>query len=87
MEFPYQKEKSKLFGEIYRPIGEFEIETKLGWIPILAYIDSGADITLLPMSFIRALEIKVEEENIKDIGGVGGGKVPVIIKEVNMKIC
>ena len=87
MEFPYQKEKSKLFGEIYRPIGEFEIETKLGWIPILAYIDSGADITLLPMSFIRALEIKVEEEDIKDIGGVGGGKVPVIIKEVNMKIC
>lgn len=87
MEFPYQKEKSKLFGEIYRPVGEFEIKTNLGWIPVLAYIDSGADITLLPMSFIGALDIKIEEEDIKDIGGVGGGKVPVIVKEVKMKIC
>ncbi len=87
MNFPYQKEKSKLFGEVYRPVGEFEIETKLGWIPVLAYIDSGADITLLPMSFIGALEIKVEEEDIKNIGGVGGSKIPVIVKKVKMKIC
>ena len=50
MEFPYQKESSRLFGEIYRPVVEFEIETQLGWTRILAYLDSGADITLLPMS-------------------------------------
>jgi len=76
-----------LFGEIYRPVCEFEIETKLGWVPVLAYIDSGADVTILPMSFIRALRIKVEGEDIEDIGGVGGGKVPVVVKEVKMKIC
>lgn len=87
MEFPYQKEKSKLFGEIYRPVIEFEIETKLGWIPVLSYIDSGADITLLPMSFIRALKIRIEEEDIKEIRGIGEGKISVIIKEVKMKIC
>lgn len=80
MEFPYQKEKSKIFGEIYRPVINFEIKTKFGWIPVLAYIDSGADVTLLPMSFIRALGIKVEEGDIKEIRGIGEGKISVIIK-------
>ncbi len=41
--FPYQKEVSAIFGEIFRPIAEFEIKTKIGWIPILGYIDSGAE--------------------------------------------
>ena len=86
IEFPYQKEKSKLFGEIYRPVAKFEIVTKLGWIPIIAYVDSGADVTLLPASFIKVLEIKMEEEEIKEIRGIGDAKVPVIIKDVKMKI-
>jgi len=86
MKFPYQKERSRLFGEIYRPIIEFEIETKLGWTRILAYLDSGADITLLPMSFLKALRIRVEEEDVKEVRGIGGGKIPIIIKEVRMKV-
>ena len=86
MEFPYQKESSRLFGVIYRPVVEFEIETQLGWTRILAYLDSGADITLLPMSFIRALKVKVEEEDVKEIRGIGNGKIPIIIKEVRMKL-
>ncbi|MGQ9479727.1 MAG: hypothetical protein ACUVQ0_06960 [Thermoproteota archaeon] len=48
MRFPYQKEKSNLFGEIYKPIAEFEVETRAGWITLLAYIDSGADVSILP---------------------------------------
>jgi len=86
IKFPYQKEKSKLFGEIYRPIVKFEIETKLGWIPIIAYVDSGADVTLLPASFIKALGIRVEEEEIKEIRGIGDAKVPVIVRDVKMRI-
>jgi len=86
IKFPYQKEKSKLFGEIYRPIVKFEVETKLGWIPIIAYVDSGADVTLLPASFIKALGIRVEEEEIKEIRGIGDAKVPVIVRDVKMRI-
>ncbi|MDI6860265.1 MAG: hypothetical protein QMC85_07205 [Methanocellales archaeon] len=85
MKFPYQKEVSELFGEIFRPIVEFEIETKIGWISVLGYIDSGADVTLLPRSFISPLGIKVEEE-IKEVRGIGEGKVPIIIKQVKMKL-
>ncbi|MEM2050293.1 MAG: aspartyl protease family protein [Thermoproteota archaeon] len=86
MRFPYQKEKSSLFGEIYRPIAELEVETGAGWITLLAYIDSGADISILPASFLKAFEIKVEEEKIREIRGVGGAKVPIVVKDVKMKI-
>jgi hypothetical protein len=79
-EFPYQKEDSVLFGVTYRPIVDFEVKTKFGWIPVLAYADSGADITLLPRSFLYF-------RDVKEIGGVGGGKVPVIVREVELRLC
>jgi len=37
------------------------------------------------MSFIRALKVKVEEEDIKEIRGIGNSKIPIIIKGVRMK--
>ena len=86
MEFPYQKEKSKLFGEILRPLIEFEIKTNIGWIPAMGYLDSGADITLLPLSFAKVLGIKIEDEEVKEIRGIGDSAVSVIIKEVEIKI-
>jgi UDP-N-acetylglucosamine 2-epimerase (non-hydrolysing) len=41
-----------LFGVTYRPVVDFAVKTRFGWIPVLAYADSGADITLLPNSFL-----------------------------------
>ena len=86
MEFPYQKEKSALFGQILRPLIEFEIRTKIGWIPVMGYLDSGADITLLPLSFAKILGIIIEDEEVKEIKGVGDSAVSVIIKEIGMRI-
>jgi len=59
---------------------------KLGWTQVLAYIDSGANITLLPMSFVTALDIHIEEEDIKDIRGIGDGKLPIVIKRVRIRL-
>ena len=86
MEFPYQKEKSALFGQILRPIIQFEIKTKIGWIPVMGYLDSGADITLLPLSFAKSLGIRIEEEEIKEIRGIGDSAISVIIQEIDIKI-
>jgi hypothetical protein len=80
IKFPYQKEESKLFGEIYRPLAEFEVKTDIGWVPVLAYVDSGADVSLLPRSFMKVLDIRLEEEEIKEIRGIGEGRVPMIVK-------
>ena len=50
------------------------------------YVDSGADITLIPRSVGDLLGFEVERERIVDISGVGGGNVPVIIKETVIDI-
>lgn len=84
--FPYQKEDSVLFGVTYRPVVDFEIKTRFGWIPVLAYADSGADITLLPRSFLYFLDAKFTEDEVKEIGGVGGGKIPVVVREVELRV-
>ena len=86
MEFPYQKESSALFGQILRPLIQFQIKTRIGWVPVMGYLDSGADMTLLPLSFAKALGIKIEDEQLKEIRGIGDSAVSVIIKEVEMKI-
>ncbi len=86
-EFPYRKEESILFGTIYRPIVGFEVKTRFGWVPILAYADSGADVTLLPKSFIDLLNIKFKEEDIKEIGGIGGARVPIVLENIELRIC
>ena len=50
------------------------------------YVDSGADITLLPRELGENLDLTIEEEKIQEISGVGGGSIPVIIKTIEMRI-
>ncbi len=55
------------------------------WLPFVPYIDSGADITLIPFS----LGIKLGFEPSKDIidlHGVRGIGLPVEIRRVKMRI-
>ena len=71
MRFPYQRDRSSLFGEIYRPVVEFEVHVNGGWIPIVAILDSGADITLLPKSFLDAFGFEPRKEEVKEVRGIG----------------
>ena len=45
--FPYVREKSCMFGIISRPIAKVILEQKY---PQGMYVDSGADISLIPLS-------------------------------------
>ena len=85
LRFPYQGDKSNIFGEIYRPIVEFEVHVNNEWIPIVAILDSGADVTLLPKSFLEAFGFEPRKEEIKEVRGIGEGRIPVVIKEVRLK--
>ncbi len=85
--FRYRKEYSKLFGTVYRPVAEVYFKDVEGNDMIsFMYVDSGADITLLPREFGENLGLIIEEEEIQDISGVGGGRIPVIIKTIEMRI-
>ena len=49
------------------------------------YIDSGADISLIPLKFGRSLGFKQEEgDTIRQIKGVSGVSVPYILKKVTL---
>ena len=86
--FRYKKES--LEGEekfILRPVADVYIEDKTGqWIQFHPYIDSGADVTMVPLSLGRLLGLRADEEKVEEIGGIRGS-VPVIYVRKRMKIC
>jgi len=74
-------------GTIYRPVAEVYFKDDQGnELVSFMYVDSGADITLIPKSFGESLGFIVEEKEVTDIRGVGNVPVPVIIKRAWMRI-
>ena len=86
MEFRYRKEYSKTFGEIYRPVAEVVFLNGDKEVREFLYVGSGADITLIPRSIGELLGLVIDNEEIKDMGGVWGSKVPTIIKTLKVRI-
>lgn len=85
--FNYRNEKSTITGNIFRPIASVKFKSKENtWIKLRLYIDSGADITIIPLSFGRLLGLELKKEDIKQLTGVGGTSIPVVITEVEIKI-
>ncbi len=50
------------------------------------YIDSGADISLIPRQLGEALGLVSSKGSIQEIGGIGGKSVSVIISAVKIRI-
>ncbi len=73
-------------GKIYRPIADVYLKTKTGdWIEFHPYIDSGADVTLLPLSLGKLVGLTMDERKIEKIGGIRG-TVRVIYSDNEIKI-
>lgn len=86
VEFTYRKEKSGLLGNILRPVAQLEIKSeKSNWFPIIMYIDSGADISLLPRNFGSLLNLDLTK-NLGQIRGIGEAIVPLSLQNVKMRI-
>ena len=85
IEFQYRKEHSPVLGEIYRPSAEVILKHRNKIALFYPYIDSGADITLIPRSLGEMLGLELSDDII-ELRGLGDTKVPVIIKEIELKI-
>ena len=84
--FTYRKERGKITGIVYRPVAKVYINSINGeWIPFAPYIDSGADITLIPYTLGLKLGFRISEEII-NLHGVRGIGLPVEIRKVKMRI-
>ena len=79
------KEEGGSFGSVLRPVAEVILENGNLRVGILMYIDSGADISMIPLKFGRSLGFKQEEgDTIREIKGVSGVSVPYILKKVTL---
>ena len=86
IKFFYKKEVFDGTQSILRPIADIYLKSKIQtWIKFHPYIDSGADITLIPKSLGELLGLVKIDDQIKYLGGIRGS-VPVIYTKVYMRI-
>lgn len=87
VEFDFRKEKSGLFGRIARPVAKIVLINKGKKIPQIFYVDSGADITLVPRSIGEILELdNPNPSEIIDIKGIGEKGVPIVLRKVILQL-
>ena len=85
--FKYRKESGSAGAEVFRPVADVKFRQSTGkWIECHPYIDSGADVTLLPLSFGKLLGLKIESDKIVELYGIGKQGIPVLFKKVEVRI-
>ncbi len=84
--FKYKHESSRAKDSINRPVADIFLKSKSGgWIEFHPYIDSGADVTLIPLSLGKLIGLKLDKYKVQKIGGIRGS-VPVIYHQIQAKI-
>lgn len=85
--FKYKEESTGInLQKIKRPIADVYIKTSSNdWLKFHPYIDSGADLTMIPLSFGKLLGLHLDKNKVQEIGGIKGS-VPVIFNKIQMKI-
>jgi hypothetical protein len=79
------KEEKGSMGLISRPVADVVLERREFRVEIPMYIDSGADISMIPYRFGKALGFKQEKkENIQEVKGISGAGIPYSIKEITL---
>lgn len=85
--FRYKEESiSDNKRKIKRPVADVYVKSSSdNWIKFHPYIDSGADLTMIPLSLGRLLGFKLDENKVRQIGGIRGG-IPVIYTKTLMRV-
>lgn len=88
IKFRYRKETSIITGEVLRPVADVIIESPASRrVEAAMYIDSGADITIIPLGLGKALGLKqLPTDEIREIRGVSGGGVPYLLKNAHITL-
>jgi len=84
--FRYKEEPVGATQIIKRPVADVYLRRKDGtWIEFHPYIDSGADVTLIPLTLGKLLGFSVDDQKIEEIGGIRGS-VPIVYKKNRIRI-
>ena len=80
----FREERSSL-GKILRPVAEVVLEKEGFCVEMPMYIDSGADVSMIPFRLGKALGfIQEKGDIIRELKGVSGAGIPYILREVNL---
>ena len=90
MKFSYEKEHSRVFGTIRRPIALAAFWSKKfnAYLEFSLIVDTGADYTLFPHSKAHDLGIDLDKDckQFKTFG-IGGEEIVFLFPEIKMKLC
>ena len=85
--FRYRREPSVAFGSILRPVAGLVLSTKTSTLEVAMYIDSGADMTLIPFGLGRSLGFRQRPtERILELSGISGAGVPYVLRTARIRI-
>ena len=88
--FPFEKRLSSIFGDVWRPVAlvEFRSVIDVGlWTTVRMIVDSGADYTLLPRSYAKALGINLEHDcKPFETTGIGGSEMVFVHPAVFVRL-
>ncbi len=87
IEFAFREEKSNVFGIVFRPVVDLVYISDGKEVEGTAYIDSGADISLIPLALGEDLGLKIEKgDSISEMSGIGKEGVPIVIKTIKLRV-
>lgn len=84
--FPFREEHSQIFGTILRPVAKVTFANEEISVPQWVYVDSGADVTLIPKSVGELLGFRLANEEISKVKGIGQQTVPVVFRKLKVQI-
>lgn len=88
--FPFEKRVSTIFGTVWRPVALVEFRSIVDstvWTTIRMIVDTGADYTLLPRSYAKALGVNLERDcKPYETLGIGGHEVVYMHPRIKVRI-
>lgn len=73
--FPYRYKQIN-FGKIFNPLALIPVKASWGWQRLWFLIDSGADVTMIPVSLANELGIKYNPNAKDKLYGIGQQALP-----------
>jgi len=82
LEFPFFYAEVENLGRLFYPIVQIQLKTYLGWQKFDFLVDTGADLTTIPYSFVKQLGINTSKLSKSKTQGVGG----ITVETWNLKL-
>lgn len=86
IKFPYQKKLTRHYGSIPNPIVTILIKGIYGFEPIDFLVDTGADISMLPMSWAKRIGVKLGDLPSHKMLTASGREVKVYQTSITVKL-